>query len=113
MHRFNKKYALTPKEILENVYQQPLASRYLAGFAIFLAENRGHYMIENIIEDGLNDFFYQHLLKYKEIWEYPINFIGSVAFGFSDILQELCQVYEIKIGKIQQKPMPGLIEYHR
>jgi hypothetical protein len=53
------------------------------------------------------------LLKYKEIWEYPINFIGSVAFGFSDILQELCQVYEIKMGKILQKPMQGLIEYHR
>ncbi|MDE3126112.1 MAG: N-acetylglucosamine kinase [Bacteroidota bacterium] len=113
MDRFNKKYALSPKEILENVYQQPLANRYLAGFALFLAENRGHYMIENIIEDGLNDFFYQHLLKYKEIWEYPINFIGSVAFGFSDILQELCQVYEIKMGKILQKPMQGLIEYHR
>ncbi|RTL53267.1 MAG: N-acetylglucosamine kinase [Sphingobacteriales bacterium] len=113
MDRFNQKYALTPKEILENVYQQPLANRYLAGFALFLAENRGHYMIENIIEDGLNDFFYQHLLKYKEIWEYPINFIGSVAFGFSDILQELCQVYEIQIGKILQKPMQGLIEYHR
>jgi glucosamine kinase len=113
MEKFKKQYGLSPTEILENVYQKPLANRYLASFTLFLAENRGHYMIENIIEDGLNDFFYQHLLKYKEIWEYPINFIGSVAFGFSDILQELCSAYEFKVGKILQKPMEGLIAYHR
>ncbi|MGC8750850.1 N-acetylglucosamine kinase [Hydrotalea sp.] len=113
MEKFKKQYGLSPTEILENVYQKPLANRYLASFTLFLAENRGHYMIENIIEDGLNDFFYQHLLKYKEIWEYPINFIGSVAFGFSDILQELCTAYEFKVGKILQKPMEGLIAYHR
>ena len=113
MEKFKKQYGLSPTEILENVYQKPLANRYLASFTLFLAENRGHYMIENIIEDVLNDFFYQHLLKYKEIWEYPINFIGSVAFGFSDILQELCAAYEFKVGKILQKPMEGLIAYHR
>ena len=113
MARFDAKFTTNTVEILESVYKKPLANRYLASFAIFLAENRGHYMIENIIEDGLNDFFYQHLLKYKEIWEYPINFIGSVAFGFSDILQELCAAYEFKVGKILQKPMEGLIAYHR
>jgi N-acetylglucosamine kinase-like BadF-type ATPase len=113
MEKFKKQYGLSKTEILENVYQKPLATRYLASFTLFLAENRGHYMIENIIEDGLDDFFYQHLLKYKEIWEYPINFIGSVAFGFSDILQELCATYECKVGKTLQKPMEGLIAVHR
>lgn len=31
----------------------------------FLAENRGHYMIENIIEDEPNDFFFNHIYKYE------------------------------------------------
>ncbi|MGH2566020.1 MAG: N-acetylglucosamine kinase, partial [Ginsengibacter sp.] len=64
--RFDAKYVTTRAEILENVYKKPLPNRYLASFAIFLAENRSHYMIENIIEDGLNDFFFNHLRRYKE-----------------------------------------------
>ena len=112
MARFEKRFMTTPIEILEKVYKQPLANRYLASFAIFLAENRGHYMIENIIEDGLNDFFYTHIYKYKESWTYPINFIGSIAFGFKDVLQDLCKTYELELGRVFKTPMKGLIEYH-
>ena len=63
--RFDLTYTTNASEILENVYKKPLPNRYLAGYARFLADNRGHYMIENIIEDGLNDFFFYHLCKYQ------------------------------------------------
>ena len=69
-------------------------------------------MIENILEDGLNDFFFTHLCKYPESWKYPIHFAGSVAFGFRDILRELSDSYELELGLILQKPMEGLITYH-
>jgi len=110
--RFEKRFNTPMVEILENVYKKPLANRYLASFTIFLAENRGHYMVENIIEDAISEFFFNHIYKYRESWIYPINFIGSVAFGFRDILQELCGEYELEIGNILQKPMDGLIKYH-
>lgn len=110
---FEKKFQVTPMEILENVYKKPLANRYLASFAIFLAENRGHYMIENIIEDGLNDFFFTHLYKYRESWTHPIHFVGSIAFGFKDVLKDLCNTYELELGRVLKAPMQGLIEYHR
>jgi len=111
--RFEKRFMVTPMEILENVYKKPLANRYLASYAIFLAENRGHYMIENIIEDGLNDFFFTHLYKYRESWKHPIHFVGSIAFGFKDVLKELCSTYELELGRVLKAPMQGLIEYHR
>jgi len=110
---FEKKFQVTTMEILENVYKKPLANRYLASFAIFLAENRGHYMIENIIEDGLNDFFFTHLYKYRESWTLPIHFVGSIAFGFKDVLKDLCNTYELELGRVLKAPMQGLIEYHR
>jgi N-acetylglucosamine kinase-like BadF-type ATPase len=110
--RFDLTYTTTTAEILENVYKKPLPNRYLAGFARFLAENRGHYMIENIIEDGLNDFFFNHLCKYRESWTQPIHFTGSVAFGFKDVLQQLCQSYEFELGTVMKAPMEGLIAYH-
>lgn len=112
-YKFDAKYVTTPVEILEHVYKKPLPNRYLASFAIFLAENRGHYMVQNIIEDGLNDFFFSHLCKYRESWKLPIHFVGSVAYGFRDVLKELCQSYEFELGNILQKPMDGLIAYHQ
>ena len=111
--RFDAKFVTTPVEILDNVYKKPLPNRYLATFTMFLAENRGHYMVENIIEDGLNDFFFQHLNKYNEVWKYPVNFVGSVAHGFKDVIQNLCGSYEFELGRILKNPMQGLAEYHR
>ncbi len=111
--RFDAKFVTNPVEILENVYKKPLPNRYLASFAIFLAENRGHYMVENIIEDGLNDFIVTHLYKYREAWTSPISFTGSIAFGFKDVLQELFDSYELQLGRVLQSPMEGLISYHQ
>lgn len=111
--RFDAKFVTTPTEILDNVYKQPLPNRYLASFTMFLAENRGHYMIENIIEDGLNDFFFQHLNKYNEVWKYPVNFVGSVADGFKDVIQNLCASYEFELGTVLKNPMQGLAVYHK
>jgi glucosamine kinase len=110
--RFDDSFKTTRIEILENVYKKPLPNRYLAGFASFLAQNRGHFMIENILEDGLNDFFFQHLCKYSESWKYPIHFVGGVSYGFKDVLKDLCQSYEFELGRILKNPMEGLVEYH-
>lgn len=110
--RFDARFITNSSEILNAVYKKPLPNRYLASFAIFLAENRGHYMIENIIEDGLNDFFFTHVYKYKESWTLPVHFVGSIAFGFKDVLEELCKSYQLQLGRVMKNPMQGLIEYH-
>lgn len=111
--RFDAKFITTDAEILEAVYKKPLPNRYLASFAIFLAENRGHYMIENIIEDGLNDFFYTHLISYRESSKLPVHFTGGIAYGFRDVVQQLCTGYDLKLGTILRSPMEGLIKYHK
>lgn len=114
MDRFAAKYNnITPAEILDAVYKKPLPNRYLASFTMFLAENRGHYMIENIIEDGFNDFFFHHLYKYRESWTLPIHFTGSVAWVFKDVLKDMCRAYELQLGRVIKNPMEGLIKFHR
>jgi N-acetylglucosamine kinase-like BadF-type ATPase len=113
MDRFNAKYNTNSIEILDAIYKQPLPNKYLAGFTGFLVENRGHYMIENIIEDGLNDFFFNHIYKYRESWTLPIHFVGSVAHGFKDVLKSLCESYELQLGKVYKSPMEGLIKFHQ
>jgi hypothetical protein len=39
--------------------------------------------------------------------------VGSVAFGFKDVLKDLCNAYQLELGKVLKKPMTGLINYHK
>jgi len=110
--RFDAKFVTGSNEILNAVYKQPLPNRYLASFAIFLAENRGHFMIESIIEDGLNDFFYIHLSKYSRNRKLQVHFTGGIAYGFKDVVIQLCKSYRLQAGNILKNPMEGLIKYH-
>ena len=110
--KFEEKYHTDAAEILENVYQKPLPNRYLASYTIFLSENRDHYMIENIIEDGLNDFFYNHVSRYPESRKHPVHFTGSIAYHFKDVVLDLCEVYGFAAGTILKSPMEGLVRFH-
>lgn len=98
--------------ILRKLYKEPFPNRYLATFVELLANNRGHYMVENIIEDCLNDFFHHHILKYRQSWKLPLYFTGSVAHAFKDVIQTLCKQYELEMGKVEKSPLEGLVKFH-
>ncbi|UAY55942.1 N-acetylglucosamine kinase [Arachidicoccus terrestris] len=112
MHRYKLKYETDRDAIIQAVYRGERPNRYLAGFSRFLSENRGHYMIENILEDCLNDFINQHIYKFTEAWTSPLHFVGSVAYAYRDVLKELCNNYELELGSIMKHPIDGLAKYH-
>lgn len=110
---FEMRFGEDIRKIINTLYHQPNPNRYLASFVTLLKENRGHYMVENIIEDCLNDFFHTSILKHRNTWNLPLYFSGSVAFEFKDILESLCHQYELEIGNVIKSPMEGLIGYYK
>ena len=109
---FEVQFKTNKDEILHKVYKEPYPNRYLASFAVFLSAQRGHYIIENIIEDGLRSFFDQHIVRYKSRVTCKVNFVGSIAFYFKDKIVELCDAYGFDLGEIMQQPMNGLAQFH-
>lgn len=112
LHRYKLKYETDRDAIIQAVYKGESPNRYLASFSRFLAENRGHYMVENILEDGLNDFINQHIYKFTEAWTSPLHFVGSIAYAYRDVLKELCNNYELELGSIMKNPIDGLAKYY-
>ncbi len=110
---FINKYGNNLPEVLERTYKQPFPNRYLASFTEFLQEHRGHFMVENILEDSFLEFFNANLLKYRESWKYPIHFVGSVAFAFKDVLENIAAHYGLTIGNVAKSPMDGLVRFHK
>ncbi len=111
-HAFDTKYNTDRTAILEQVYKQPFPQRYMATFTKFLADNRGHYMVENIIEDSLVDFYFAHLIKFKEVWKCPVHFVGGIAYAFKDVIKNLCTQYGLQLGTIHKRPMDGLVKLY-
>jgi N-acetylglucosamine kinase-like BadF-type ATPase len=110
---FNRTFKTSKDEILHKVYREPYANRYLAGFTTFLSAHRGHFMIENIIEDGLRDFFEIHVNSYPHRFDQPIHFVGSIAYYFKDKIAELCADYGLTMGTVLKQPMSGLVAFHK
>ncbi len=110
---FEMRFGDDIRKIINKLYHEPNPNRYLASFVTLLKENRGHYMVENIIEDCLNDFFHTSILKHRNSWNLPLYFSGSIAYEFRDILGSLCHQYELEIGDVIKSPMDGLIKYYK
>ncbi|GAB3534390.1 ATPase [Pontibacter brevis] len=107
------RYSLTKNSILDALYRTDMPSAYLASFAKFMHEKRKDPVIHAMIYQNFDEFFERHVCKYKGYTEVPVNFVGSVAFHFSDTLHQVAKKYGVRIGTIITSPSEGLIAYHR
>lgn len=104
-------YELTPAVILENVYKKPFPNRFLAKLSPFLLKNIENPSIFNIVYNSFDAFFVRNVKQY-DCENLPVSFIGSVAYYFRDTLEIVASEQGLTIGKIEQSPMVGLVDYH-
>ena len=108
---FLKQFDLTVPEIIDRVYRQPFPNRFLASLSPFIAQHLEEPRIRQLVLDSFIAFLRRNVMQY-DYTQYPAHFIGSVAHCYKEILQEAAQETGIRIGKILQSPMEGLIQYH-
>lgn len=107
------RYNLTKDGVLDAVYGSDIPSKYLATLAKFMHEKRKSPVIKEMIYENFEEFFERHVSKYSGFGELPVNFVGSIAFYFSDTLKLVAKKYGCHIGVIIASPSQGLIQYHQ
>lgn len=110
--KFMAQYSLTPQVIIENVYRKPNANRFLASLSPFLAENIEEPSVHRLVLNAFKSFFVRNVENYKNYRELPVNFVGSIAVIYRDVLEEAAKALYITIGDIIKSPMEGLVKYH-
>ena len=110
-NEFLTEYSLTQEIILEKVYRQPLANRFLASLTPFLSKHREVPEIHKLLVESFTDFFVRNVKQYRRPW-LPIHFVGSIANAFSAELKEAAESLGMELGTILQSPMEGLIKYY-
>lgn len=109
--KFLEQYNLTQAEILDSVYKQPLANRFLASFSPFLIHNIEDETIFKLVYEAFKDFFVKNIMQY-DYKNHKVHFAGSIAYYYREILRQVGEDLGMEVGDIVQSPMDGLIEYY-
>lgn len=107
-----QQYPMSKESILDAVYNKPAPSRFLASFSTFININRDHPYMQQLIAENFRQFFKYQVCCYQKYTEVPVNFVGSVAYHYKDILSAIGAEFGTSTGKVIQAPIDGLVEYH-
>ena len=100
------------KDVLDNVYGGGVPAAYLASFTKVFGGHQEHPFIRNLIKNCFREFIHRHIYKYKDFRSLPIHFVGSIAFHYVNILKEVVEEEGLTLGKVLQKPIDQLLEFH-
>lgn len=103
---------LTPAQIIDKVYRQPQANRFLASLTPFLSMHRNEPEIHDLLISRFSDFFRRNVMQYKSYKDCEVHFTGSIAWHFQKEVKEAAKVMNIQTGKFIKNPIHGLISYH-
>lgn len=106
---------LIPKgrtELIDNLYKRPTPNLYLSKFTKFMHLHRKHEFIEHLIHMSFTIFLRRHVAQYEGNQDYPVHFVGSIAYYFQEQLIDTLDELGFEIGEIIQSPIDGLEKYH-
>ncbi|GJG67065.1 ATPase [Prevotella lacticifex] len=97
----NQTYA----DVINNVYRQPLANRYLARIAKFLGRHKAEYPeLSAMVEESFVAFIHRNIDAYGRK-DLPLNFVGSVAWYFRPELKAAAETTGYTLGRVLRSPV--------
>ena len=92
--------------------QEPMPSRYLAGFSKFIFENIGDQYLRDLVYSSFNAYVKEYVIRYDNHKDHKIGVMGSIAVKYRHILKEVLADHQISLSIVEENPVNGLIEYH-
>ncbi|OFX51202.1 MAG: hypothetical protein A2066_13755 [Bacteroidetes bacterium GWB2_41_8] len=109
---FTKQYNLTREEALNRVYRSEKPNQFLAQFIPFLSEHANSVYCQEFVQRNFMEFFERNVSHIPDYTNYPIGFIGSVAYYFSQILNNTASYFGFDETTIIKDPIDGLEKYY-
>ena len=96
-------------QVIERVYRQPMANRWLASLSKFIHQQIDNPQIEQLVIDNFRDFIQRNIAPYQRR-DLPINAVGSIAFYYQQQLEKAVKAEGYTLGKIVRSPLDVLVE---
>ena len=112
-NQFTHDYDLDIDVVKNNLYLKPNPNKYLASFSKFMYPHKNDFYIEDLIQKGFEQYFKYQVLPYNKASGTPIYFIGSIAYYFRDILENVAKKNNLNITDVIQHPIDNLVKFHQ
>ena len=109
---FLKETSLTLADIINKVYREPLANRFLASTSVFIHNHVEIKYLRICVIDIVRSFFKRNVSLYGRR-DLPVRAVGSIAFYYKSELLEAAEAEGYTVGKVIKSPMEGLVSVNR
>ena len=117
---FVTEMGLSLDAIIQRVYRQPLANRFLASLSPFIHRHIDLQQVEAMVIDHFRQFIRKNIQPYydnprlKEALPASpeLHVTGSVGFHYQRQLAAAAALEGMRLGRVMGSPMEGLIGYH-
>lgn len=109
---FLKETGLTLADIINKVYREPLANRFLASTSVFIHNHLENKDLRNLVIDNFRSFFKRNVSLYGRR-DLPVGAVGSIAFYYKSELLEAAESEGYTVGKVIKSPTEGLVSVKR
>lgn len=106
---FTEEFKVTVPEIIDHTYHKPAVNRFFSSFTPFLSRHIDEEYCQNIVRYNFEMLIKRNLSQY-DVNRLSVNFVGSVAAVFEDILTEELEKYGIQKGVIVRSPIDNLVK---
>lgn len=109
--RFLQSSGLTYDQIIDRVYRQSNAGRFLASLVPFVKDNLNEDCLLELTRTNFRNFLNNNLLRYNSLFN-RVYAVGGMADAFQEQLKEVCEEVGFCLVKVDRKPIFGLVDFH-
>lgn len=107
---FEETTGLTYAQVIQRVYREPLAARFLASLSPFIHAHLDEPQVRQMVADRFQAFFRLHIAPYRDAasfteWPLPVGFVGSIAYHYRDLLGQAAEAEGFTLGKVLRQPL--------
>lgn len=109
---FLQEYQLSPQLIIDRVYRQPMANKFLASLVPFIAANIDIPAMKQMVIQAFCDFLQRNVANYNRP-DLPVHFVGGIASQFMTELAEAHKQCGLKMGEVLRSPIEKMVDFHK
>ena len=109
---FEAETGLSLPLIINKVYREPMANRFLASLSPFVHSHKDEAGVRQMLIEGFSDFLNFNILPYERK-DLSVSFVGSIAYFFEAELREAAEITGFTIGAIERSPLDGMIRFEK
>lgn len=107
---FEQEMNLTMSTVIQRVYKEPQANRFLASLSLFIGKHLDVPEVRQLVVENFREFLRNNVKPYGRP-ELPVSFVGSMAYHYESELREALQLEGLVVGKILKRPVSSLIRF--